>query len=68
MDSFRFYLFGVNETDNVLLKIFKYKKLWKTVDEKFDLQYFLLGPEVENTDNGTLNKNISFTKNHSPPF
>ena len=54
MDSFRFYLFGVNETDNDRSKIFKYKKLWKTVDEKFDLQNFLLGPEVENTDNGTL--------------
>ena len=52
--DYRFYLFGVIETNNTSSRIFKYQKLWKSLEKEFTLDHFILGPEVEYVEDGRL--------------
>ena len=52
--GYRFYLFGVTETNNLGSKVFKYQKLWKRLEKDFTLEYFILGPEVQYVEDGRL--------------
>ncbi|WP_430509990.1 hypothetical protein [Gottfriedia solisilvae] len=45
--EYKFFLFGVVETNNLNSKIFKYQKLWKRLERGFNLENLTLGPEVE---------------------
>jgi hypothetical protein len=54
INEYRFFLFGVIETNDVSSKIFKYQKLWKRLEREFNLDNLILGPEVEYVEHGRL--------------
>ncbi|UTR16765.1 hypothetical protein MM221_09745 [Salipaludibacillus sp. LMS25] len=52
--EYRFFLFGVAETSDTNSKIFKYQKIWKRLEKEFNLDYIILGPEVDYLEDGRL--------------
>lgn len=47
LNGYEFYLFGISEIGNPRSKVFKYRKLWKRLEQDFDIKNFVLGPEVD---------------------
>lgn len=52
LNGYKFYLFGIGESGNPNSKVFKYRKLWKKLEQDFDIKNFVRGPEVD-----SLNRN-----------